>query len=158
MENKNSFMKIQDSKISKYLDEIKNDYVKKTKTIETLREELNNFKKETYKDEELSKMKNRLTEMEKNYYRGFPLSETEQKQIHEWIVNHENIYHGGYPCYHGASGGGYSYEFYPTGIGTFAKCICGSCKLKAFKEAKGDSNLYARLLDVYEAAFTFQDV
>ena len=154
--NKNHYYFIQDSEVFEWLDIIKNKYTQKNKIIEKLREDIDILKKETYKDEKLNQMKNELEKMKEEYYRGFPISKEKKEQINQWKINHENAYHGGYPCYHGAAGGGYTYEFYPTGIGVFGNCICGSCKSKAFNEAKGDNEIYRKLLKQYDAVFNFQ--
>ncbi len=120
-----------------------------------LREQLNNFKAQVYKDEELVKMKNTYDRMKEDYYRGFPIQESEMKDIKEWRKNHEDKFHGGYPCYHGASGGGYEYVFSPTSIGTAQTCYCSSCRRKAIVESKGDLTKQRELLKKYNAYFDF---
>ena len=100
---------------------------------ERLSEENSRLKNENYKDEELSKMKTQLEKMQKDYYRGFPISQEEQKNIREWMDKHdEEVHH----CHTitdkikrgGCIGGTYKYEFIPTSIGTVGtvKCSCGA--------------------------------
>ena len=46
------------------------------------------------------------------------------------MITHSEV-HANPEGYHGASGGGFSYTFYPTGLGT----TCNQCKAKAIREA-----------------------
>lgn len=93
-----------------------------------LREEIERIKSDTYKDSELALMKKKLEEARDDLHRGFGISAEEDKKITEWIKNHELKDHGitSGTC-HGAAGGGYTYEFCPTGLGTIGiiKCNCG---------------------------------
>lgn len=98
-----------------------------------LRKENNELHDEAYKDNELIKMKKELDSFKREYYRGFPISKEEQKQIEEWKKKHEvEVHH----CHtlddrlrrSGTIGGSYTYEFIPTSIGTVGtiKCNCGA--------------------------------
>lgn len=98
-----------------------------------LSEENSRLKNENYKDEELSKMKAQLEKMQQDYYRGFPISEEEQKSIREWVDKHDKEVHhartlGDKLKLGGCCGGRYSYHFVPTSIGTIGtvKCSCGA--------------------------------
>lgn len=98
-----------------------------------LSEENSRLKNENYKDEELFKMKTQLEKMQQDYYRGFPISEEEQKSIREWMDKHdEEVHHartlGDKLKLGGCCGGRYTYEFTPTSIGTIGtvKCSCGA--------------------------------
>lgn len=100
--------------------------------IRRLEEENRKLKEENYKDEEIAAMKVKLDKMREDYYRGFPISEEEQKRIKEWKDKHEEEVHN---CHSisdklrrgGCFGGTYKYEFVPTSIGTVGtiKCNCG---------------------------------
>lgn len=81
---------------------------------EYLEEEIKRIKSDTYKDEELSKMKEDYERMKKNYYRGFPISEKEEDKIDKW----QNKIIEKYPANTGAIGGRFIYKFLPTSIGT----------------------------------------
>lgn len=88
---------------------------------------------EHYKDNELQQMLNELNKMKVDYYRGFPISEEENKNIKEWIDNNERDVHGCYTLEDkinrgGCCGGTYTYEFVPTSIGTIGtvRCSCGA--------------------------------
>lgn len=100
---------------------------------ERLSEENSRLKNENYKDEELSKMKTQLEKMQKDYYRGFPISEMQQKNICEWIDRHNEEVHSCHTLEDkikrgGCIGGTYKYEFVSTSIGTVGtiKCSCGA--------------------------------
>lgn len=95
--------------------------------------EIGRLKDKHYKDKELSTMKSQLEAMQKDYYRGFPISENEQKSIQDWMDKHNEELHN---CQSlddkirrdGCIGGTYTYEFIPTSIGTIGtvKCSCGA--------------------------------
>lgn len=98
-----------------------------------LNEENCRLKNENYKNEELSGMRRQLEKMQKDYYRGFPISEEEQKSIREWMDKHDEEVHNCRTLKDklrrgGCVGGTYKYEFVPTSIGTVGtvKCSCGA--------------------------------
>ena len=79
--------------IDELCEALKRKFEDKEKRIERLKEELEKLKSEKWKDKELQDMKEELNEMKKAYYRGFPMSEKEEKDIQNWISNHEKEYH-----------------------------------------------------------------
>lgn len=93
------------------LQEVYNQFRKERARNEYLEKENVRLKSEAYKDEELAKMKERYDKMSEDYYRGFPISEKEEKKINEWIKTLPEAYTG-------AIGGRFTYKFYPTGLGT----------------------------------------
>ena len=101
--------------------------------IRRLEKENNELKNHAYKDKELAEMRDKLNKMKSEYYRGFPISEDEEHKINEWIEKHEREVHR-IKTYedkltsHGCCGGGYTYEFVPTSIGTVGtvRCNCGA--------------------------------
>jgi len=93
---------------------------------EWLRKENERLKSETYKAEELSKMKEKYDQMSNDYYRGFPISEKEEKKIQEWKEKQLEKH----PGIGGVSGGRFRYEFVPTGLGTVGTIIDGFTKEK----------------------------
>lgn len=106
---------------------------------ERLRKENKNLKTETYKDEELSRLKSELEKFKKEYYNGFPISEKEKKKISEWQVKHDAEVHGVRTFEdklrrYGAIGGRYSYTFTPTSIGTVGKIVCSCGEEYCFQE------------------------
>lgn len=88
----------------------RNDYLKK---------EIEKVKSEKYADEELSRLKSEYDRMKSDYYRGFPISEEEDKNIKEWIKNQQKKN----PGIGGAAGGRFTYKFTPTGLGTSGTII-----------------------------------
>ena len=86
-----------------------------------LMEEIEKVKSEKYADEELSKLKSEYDKMKSDYYRGFPISEEEDKNIKEWIKNQQEKN----PGIGGATGGRFTYRFTPTGLGTVGTIIDG---------------------------------
>lgn len=85
----------------------------------SLQEKLKEIQDEKWTDDRLQQMREELERMRRDYYRGFPISDDEQKKIDQWMKNHAH------PC--GAIGGAHSYIFTPTSIGTVGKikCVCG---------------------------------
>lgn len=114
------------SSFNELLEAIENKYNLECVHSKYLREELNKVKDEKYKDNELQKMKQELKTMREEYYRGFPISKVEEEKIHEFMKKHDEI-HGNY---HGCSGGGFTYIFYPTALGTSGVIRCDRCKEK----------------------------
>ena len=90
----------------------RNDYLKK---------EIEKVKSEKYADEELSRLRSEYDKMKSDYYRGFPISEEEDKNIKEWIKNQQEKN----PGIGGATGGRFTYKFTPTGLGTAGTIIDG---------------------------------
>lgn len=103
------------------LQEVYNHYRSVVLNNDYLRKENERLKSEAYKDEELSKMKEQYEKMSKDYYRGFPISEEENKKINKWIEDQMDKN----PSTGGAIGGRFQYEFLPTGIGTIGTVIDG---------------------------------
>jgi hypothetical protein len=66
-------------------------------------------------------MKSEYDKMKSDYYRGFPISEEEDKKINEWIENQQKKN----PGIGGVSGGRFTYKFTPTGLGTSGTIIDG---------------------------------
>ena len=90
----------------------RNDYLKK---------EIEKVKSEKYADEELSRLKSEYDRMKSDYYRGFPISEEEDKNINEWIKKQQEKNPGS----GGTAGGRFTYRFTPTGLGTVGTIIDG---------------------------------
>lgn len=129
----NLFQSLVDKQLNEAFQTIQDNIERLKRDNQMLREENNKLHDEIYKDNELNKMKTELDNLKKEYYRGFPISEDEQKQIIEWRKKHEAEVHN---CYTlddrlrrgGTVGGGYTYEFIPTSIGIVGiiKCSCGA--------------------------------
>ena len=118
--------------IAEIFGEILDNYESNERTIKYLREKNQELKKEAYKDSELASMKKELEKAKEDLYRGFPISEEEEKSIEEWRLKHEAEAHGRDTLEkrlsaHGAIGGRYTYIFTPTSIGVIGeiRCSCG---------------------------------
>ena len=84
-----------------------------------LTKEIEKVKSEKYADEELSRLKSEYDKMKSDYYRGFPISEEEDKNINEWIKKQQEKNPGS----GGAAGGRFTYKFISTGLGTAGTII-----------------------------------
>lgn len=103
------------------LQEVYDHYRSVVSTNDYLCKENERLKNEAYKNEELAKMKSDYDRMESDYYRGFPISEKESKKIDKWIEKQMKKN----PGIGGASGGRFTYQFTPTGLGTSGTIIDG---------------------------------
>jgi hypothetical protein len=106
-------------KIESVFQELYDHYRAIERRNEYLRNENARLKDEAYKDEELAKMKESHDKMSEDYYRGFPISEEEDKKIKKW----EDKMIETHPGNGGAIGGRFRYEFIPTGVGTIGTVI-----------------------------------
>ena len=100
--------------IKKTLQQVYDHYRSVCNRNDYLRKEIEKVKSEKYADEELSRLKSEYDKMKSDYYRGFPISEEEDKNIKEWIKNQQKKN----PGIGGAAGGRFTYKFIPTGLGT----------------------------------------
>ena len=98
-------------KVGNVFQELYDHYRVIARRNEYLEEENKRIKSEKYKDEELSKMKAEFERMKADYYRGFPISEEEEKKIREWEDKHVA---GADMKINSAR---FFYEFYPTPLG-----------------------------------------
>ena len=119
--------------IDTFVEDIKHELQGKDIRIEYLEKQNQKLRDEKYKDNELLRMEAELKAMKEDYYRGFPISEEEQKSIREWMDKHDEEVHRARTLddklkLAGCCGGRYTYEFTPTSIGTIGtvKCGCGA--------------------------------
>lgn len=150
-----------ESAIDEYLDVIKQNLMTKENQIAALQDQLKEARDAAYVSNELSKIKDELDIAKADLIRGFPISAEKMKAINEWQTRHEEEIHHNFDHYHGTSGGGYLYEFYPTAIGTSGVCVCEVCKRRAYDMAyalgRYNSEKYHRYMKKFNSEFQFQD-
>lgn len=155
--------------IEDYLSNIKELSKSRDEQIQKLKAENAQLKAENYKDNELNSMKKQVESakidmeiMKKDMYRGFPITEEEEKAIHNWSKNHDEKEHKNPRDYHGAIGGSFDYVFTPTSIGTIGVCVCGICQKRAYDEAFAngtfDREKYNKYMNEHGGHFIFQDI
>lgn len=78
-------------------------------------------------DKEIARLKEIIDEQDTELRNGFGITEEENNAITEWERKHNLEKHGSETVYYGAIGGGMTYIFVPTSIGTVCtvKCLCG---------------------------------
>lgn len=78
-------------------------------------------------DKEIVRLKEIIDEQDTELRNGFGIVKEENDAITEWIKNHNAKKHGSETVYYGSIGGGMTYIFIPTSIGTVCKvkCSCG---------------------------------
>lgn len=110
------------------------------KTIKSLKNQVRELTDSQYKDKEFQKIKTELEEMQREYNRGFPITDKEWEAIEAWKEKHDREVHGLIECNErigGAIGGRYTFEFIPCTIGTIGTIKCGDCGEKfIFRELK----------------------
>jgi regulator of replication initiation timing len=100
--------------IKKTLQMIYDHYRSVVSQNEYLRKENERLQSEHYKDEELTKMKEKYDQMREDYYRGFPISKEDHKKCREWM---DDIMKDEKSTKIATIGGRFSYHFTPTSIG-----------------------------------------
>ena len=150
------------------LEEIKKLVEETLEYAESVEEKNKELLDEHWKDKQLAEMKEKYSQMEKSFYRGFPISEDQQKAINNWEDQHWTNRHGAPDnrsrlMKSGAIGGSFEYRFTPTSIGTVGSVCCQSCKQKVKREL-GDLSGKERiekekeLNEKYDVEFLFQDL
>ena len=110
------------------------------RTVNNLRNKIKELTDSQYKDKKLREMKDKLEAMQREYNRGFPITDKEWDAIETWKEKHDREVHSLIECNErigGAIGGRYTFEFIPTTIGIIGTIKCGSCGEKfTFRELK----------------------
>ena len=108
------------------------------KTIDNLRNQIKELTDSQYKDKKLQEMKAELNKMQREYNRGFPITDDEWKASETGKEEHDREVPGLTECNErvgGAIGGRYTFEFIPTTIGIIGTIKCGDCGEKlTFRE------------------------
>lgn len=110
------------------LNTIKKMYSRQKFWISNLQKENKELRDEHFKDRKLYEMEQQLNRMQRDYWRGFPITEAEEKKINAWKRKHDEEVHDYTPeermKAEGCCGGRYRYLFIPTSIGVYGKIIC----------------------------------
>ena len=134
----------------------------KQQFIEELREEIKKVKEETYRDEEVARLNAQIASLREEIYYGFAITKAESDKIQEWKQKHDAEEHKNPKGYHGVSGGGYTYKFYPTAIGTFWNCTCDTCARKAtdvaYATGRYNPDVYKKYMQEHNGEIEFNDV
>lgn len=123
------------------IDELKESIKWLQSRYDDARETINKMKEDTYKDSELTRLKDEVKRLEESTQYGFLISKEEHDAINDWKqdwINRkkdENIYMGtNGNAYMGTIGGGFIYQFHPTGIGTVGRVIAPDGEDFKFRE------------------------
>jgi plasmid stabilization system protein ParE len=143
--------------IDEALNVIKENLTRARKTEKELREQLKEAKDAAYASKEMSEMKAELEKIRTELHLGFPMTAAENKAVALWQAKHDAEVHNNPNQYHGCSGGGYTFEFYPTAIGTAGICVCDRCNHKAIINATSMSE-YRTLMKECGGSFEFQEL
>ena len=150
------------------LEEIKKSVEETLEYAESVEDKNKELLNEHWKDSQLSEMKEKYSQMENAYHRGFPISEDQQKAINNWKDQHWEKKHNAPDLLsrldkQGAIGGAFEYRFVPTSIGIVGTICCQSCKQKVKRELGDLSGKERRekekeLNEKYDVEFLFQDL
>lgn len=105
---------------------LKEKFARQERELEMLRVENDKLKTGIWREEEMARLKSKYDKMEKEYHRGFPISEQEQEVINQFIAEHR--------AYNGAIGGGFTYRFVPTSIGVAGSIVAMNGDELTFRE------------------------
>ena len=114
------------------IEELKNRFDRQEDRIKYLEEQNKKIQEKNWAEEKYQKMQSRYEAMQRDYYRGFPISEEEEKKIKAWQKKHDIEKHKADTLekrlrLEGVSGGRFKYIFVPTSIGISGcvQCSCG---------------------------------
>lgn len=141
---------------------LRGNILSKEKTIEELRAELKHREEEVYRDEEVARLQEQVDQYWEQLRYGFGITKAESEKIYQWQKNHDATEHKNPTGYHGTSGGGYTYKFYPTAIGTFWNCTCDICARRAtdaaYTDGKYNPDAYKKYMEEHNGKIEFDDV
>lgn len=114
------------------IEELKKRFNRQEDRIKYLEEQNKKIQEKNWAEEKYQKMQSRYEAMQRDYYRGFPISEEEEKKIKAWKEEHDIEKHKADTLekrlkLEGVSGGRFKYIFIPTSIGIIGciQCNCG---------------------------------
>ena len=115
------------------IDELKKSIEWLQSRYDDAREAINKMKEDTYKDNELTKLKDGIKRLEEKTQYGFLISKEEHDAINEWKQDWINRKNDG-NTYMGTIDGGFIYQFHPTSIGIVGKVIAPDGEEFKFRE------------------------
>ena len=122
---------ISKDEFSKAVETISDVYEQLTEQLQSLRNQRDDLQarlNDQYaNDKEIARLKEIIDEQDTELRNGFGITKEENNAITEWERKHNLEKHGSETVYYGAVGGGMTYIFVPTSIGTVCtvKCSCG---------------------------------
>ena len=130
---------------------------------EKMRAKVREYEENINADTRIMELKAQLARCHASMEHGFRVEPEEHEAIQKWKDNHDRKVHkldtlDKKLAAGGAIGGRYTYEFFPTSIGTAGICICNRCNKKAIEESKGDYEKYVDLKKKYDAEFEFAEL
>lgn len=105
---------------------LKEKFARQERELEMLRVENDKLKTGIWREEEMARLKSKYDKMEKEYHRGFPISEQEQEMINQFMAEHR--------ADNGAIGDGFTYRFVPTSIGVAGSIVAMNGDELTFRE------------------------
>lgn len=104
--------------LDELIESITDKFKEQEESIEYWKNKYEKSREETYKDEELSTLREYCKELQKQVVNGFTVSDNEWKKIREWQKSHNDNH-----CPHCS----FYYKFSPNGIDVDAHVVCQSC-------------------------------
>lgn len=144
-DRKGEKMRDQTKDFEQAMDKIRNIMANTVSERDRAEKELELFRTEKWKDEELQKMKRERDEAVQDILRGFPVSEKEHIVIRKWMKEHMRTQHNTAATEEknmkmSSIGGEFEYRFTPTAIGPFGSVVCTSCMRKVVKKVYSNGN------------------
>ena len=122
LKEKNGHMKFINTNPLQIIDDLRDSVEWLTERYEKSKEIINMMKKDVYKDEEMTRLKNEVKRLEEEMLHGYYISKDEWDKIQKWQEDWFQRKRNG-NTYMGAIGGGFTYQFHPTSIGIVASVI-----------------------------------
>ena len=139
---------ISKDEFSKAVETISDVYEQLTEQLQSLRNQCDDLQarlNDQYaNDKEIVRLQEIIDEQDSELQYGFGITKEENEIITEWIKKHNLKEHGSETVYYGAIGGGMTYIFTPTSIGTVCKIKCSCGEEFCFRELWAEKVKYCR--------------
>ena len=137
--NWNQYMEEKDIKeINKHFDALHDLMIEMREKVTECQETTKALMDEKWKDAELTLMKFQLAQALREKNNGFSLTDENRAAVAKWRKEHDTKVHNNPTQYHGVSGGGITWCFYPSAVALGCDCICNACQRRAIQEAGVD--------------------